>query len=157
MKAYRAEAVQETDRAWSGQWCGGRDLYTTTCSENMKSCNTSYDSTFCECKINIFWQTHIKYSCIFWFSDSLLCWFIDTKLFLLYQCSECLIVNCSHFKLLQFSHKGMKYFTVTIQNSAALISPSLADSVLLQPLSDPVCRLNVNSVRITKPTRCQFV
>jgi len=53
-------------------------------------------------------------------------------------------VNCSHFKLLHFSHKGVKYFTVTIQNSAALISSSLADSVLLQPLPDPVCRLNVN-------------
>jgi len=144
MKAYGAEAVQETDRAWSGQWWGGCDLYNTTCSENMKSCNTSYDSTFYECRINILQQTHIKYLCILWFSDTLLCWFIDTKLLLLYQCSECLIVHCSHFKLLQFSHKGVKYFTVTIQNSAELISPSLADSVLLQPLSGAVCRLNVN-------------
>jgi hypothetical protein len=70
MKAYGAEAVQETYHTLSGQWWGGRDLCTTTCSENMKSCNTSYGLTFYASVESTFCDKHIL------FVHFLVLWFI---------------------------------------------------------------------------------
>jgi len=76
VKAYGAEAVQETDRTLSGQWWGGRcDLYATTCSENMKSCNTLHDLTFYTSVESTFCDKHILSICTF--SGSLIHYSVD--------------------------------------------------------------------------------
>jgi len=85
MKAYGAEAAQETDRTLCGQWWGGRDVYTTTCSENMKSNNTSYYSTFYASVELSFCDKHIL--SIRAFSGSLIHYCVDIMLPNCYYCA----------------------------------------------------------------------
>jgi len=86
MKDFGAEAVQETDCTLSGQWWGGRDLYATTCSENIKSCNTSYDLTFYASVESTFFDKHILSVCAF--SGSLIHYCVDLIIPDSYYCTS---------------------------------------------------------------------